>query len=70
MLKMDSRVRAAIEATDKPWEVVPGKKHFQIRLDGRLVGILAKNGTADERTVKNTVSQIRKAAICNREQNQ
>jgi hypothetical protein len=62
-VRLDPSIRSALEATGKAWEIVEGRKHHQIRLDGRLVGILPKgSGTSDPRAVKNSITQIRRAA--------
>jgi hypothetical protein len=57
-------VREALDETGLPWAIVPGKKHHQIRLKGRLVGILPHGPlrAANARGVKNLVAHIRRAA--------
>lgn len=58
-------VRDALEETRLPWNIELGGKHWKIRLDGRLVGILPKGKKmqdASDRPIKNTVAQIRRTA--------
>lgn len=58
-------VRDALEETRLPWEIELGGKHRKIKLGGRLVGILPKGKKmqdAHDRTIKNTVAQIRRTA--------
>ena len=45
-------------------DVRPGKKHRKVYVDGRFVGIISQcgDGSSDHRTVKNTISNVRKAA--------
>lgn len=55
-------IEKALAACNKPTEIVRGTKHWQIRVGGRLVGILpSKIKTTDPRGVKNLVSQIKRA---------
>lgn len=63
-MKLPPRIEEALNATGRPWSIEQGKRHHKIKLDGRMVGILPLSGfqTTDMRCIKNTVSQIRKAA--------
>lgn len=63
-MRLPPRIEEALNATGRPWNIEQGKRHQKIMLDGRMVGILPLSGfqTADMRCIKNTVSQIRKAA--------
>lgn len=63
-MRIPPAIESALEATGKPWEITTGKRHLKIKLEGRMVGILPLAGfqTTDMRCIKNTVSQIRKAA--------
>ena len=61
--RMDFTVLNALDSTGLPWEIEPGKKHYHIRVGGKLAGILPKgSGTAGVRAVKNCVAQIRRVA--------
>lgn len=61
-MRLPKVVRSALEATGKPWEVVLGKKHHKIKVNGKLAGILprGKLGSKD-RALKNIVAQIKRA---------
>lgn len=61
-MRLDPKIKDALDIAGERWEIVPGSKHNHIRIDGKLVGILPKgSGAADHRTIKNCISQIRKA---------
>lgn len=60
--RLPSRVQEALETVGLPWELVNGNKHIQIRVAGRLAGVLPRNGTGAPRSVLNTVAQIRRIA--------
>lgn len=60
---MDKTIREELEKTGLSWEIMQGSKHKKIYLQGRLVGILPRDGKKGaERTVCNTIAQIRRAA--------
>jgi hypothetical protein len=59
---MDKRILAELEATGLPWEVETGGKHDKLRLDGKLVGIVSRSGSAQPRSIKNTISNIRRVS--------
>lgn len=63
-MKLPAPIKEALNATGKPWEIEQGKRHHKIKLNGRMVGILPLSSfqTSDMRCIKNTVSQIRRAA--------
>lgn len=63
-MKLPPRIEEALNATGKAWSIEQGKRHHKIKLEGRMVGILPLSGfqTTDMRCIKNTISQIRKAA--------
>lgn len=61
----DKRIVQALDATGLPWAITKGKRHRQVRLCGRLVGVLPHkgvNGDADQHAQKNVIGQIRRAA--------
>jgi hypothetical protein len=48
------------------WRVEDGGKHYKLKIDNRLIGIMSKTNrrsTADlgDRTMRNTLAQIRRA---------
>jgi len=46
------------------WRVENGSKHFKLKIDNRLIGIMPKDGRRDEgsqRTMRNSLAQIRRA---------
>jgi hypothetical protein len=55
--------RDELEASGLPWEVVNGGRHFHLRLNGQLVGILPKTGCRREarRTELAQGSNVRRA---------
>lgn len=56
-------IEQALNDTGMPWDIEQGKKHHHIRINGKLVGILPMGSKAAEtRTIKNCISQIKKAA--------
>jgi len=58
-LKLDPAIREALDDTDLPWHIQKGKRHYQIRLDGKLIGILPYGKiTFKSRDVKNVVANI------------
>lgn len=61
-MSVPSKVREALEAKGRPWEIVEGKRHNKIKIDGRLVGILPRTfGDEGGRGQKNVIAQIRRA---------
>jgi hypothetical protein len=56
-------VRDELESCGLPWDVVNGGKHFQLRLNGQLVGILPKGRCPREmrRTELAQRSNVRRA---------
>lgn len=57
-------VRAALDATGLPWEVVYGKKHNRLLLNGAQVGVLSRSPKkcSENFQMKNTIAAIRRAA--------
>jgi len=56
-------LKDALEQTGLTWDVVEGKRHHHIRLEGKLVGILPKGSHHNNRRATlNLRSQIRRAA--------
>lgn len=63
-MRIPKDVVQALEATQLPWEIKDGGKHFKITLSGRMVGILPKGTSRNEggRALLNLLGQIRRAA--------
>lgn len=60
MIRVPKPIKTALDATGLPWSIESGSRHFHIRLDGRLVGILPQGKPGDGRGLKNTLAQIRR----------
>jgi hypothetical protein len=63
--KLDTKIRKALEDTGLPWHVQGGSKHWQVRLQGRLVGILPRGAhaqTCPPYVTKNFVAHVRRLA--------
>ncbi len=63
-MKLPAKIEAALEETGLPWSVERGGKHHKLRVAGRLAGVLPYGSGAEtyQRTLLNTVSQIRRVA--------
>lgn len=62
-MKIPSIIEQTLKETGLPWEIQKGTKHYHIKVNNMLVGILPKGSKeAKPRTIKNCVSQIKKAA--------
>ncbi len=63
-MKIDPKVKQALEATGLPWYVETGTKHYKIRLNGKLVGVFpqGKKTEASPRANINVIANIRRAA--------
>jgi hypothetical protein len=63
-MKLDRRIREALEETGLPWLLEPGKGHLKLRVGGRLAGIISTSSKCEgaQRNALNTVSQIRRVA--------
>lgn len=63
MPKCEDMIMDELEATGLPYEIRPAKSHRQVRLCGRMCGILPlKQVSEDKRAALNVRSQIRRAA--------
>lgn len=63
-MKVHPAIRDALEQTGLPWDIINGGKHNKVRLAGHLAGILPRaSGEGDCRSVRNTISQIRRKAM-------
>ena len=63
-MKIDPRVKAALEEAGVPYELELGGRHRKVRLAGRLAGILPRSGVSSgsQRAALNTIAQIRRVA--------
>lgn len=63
-MKLDPKVRKALEETSLPWAVETGSKHFKVRLGGRLVGVYphGKRTEASKHANSNLIANIKRLA--------
>ena len=63
-MKLPERLREALNGTGLPWDIELGKKHYKVRMAGKLVGIFPKGKAqdTDRRALLNTITQVRRAA--------
>jgi hypothetical protein len=61
VIRVDPAIREVLDGSGLSWCLTKGKRHYQVRLDGKLVGILpyGKVVSAD-RDLKNMVASIRR----------
>ena len=57
-------IEQELDATGLPWEITLGRKHYQVRLGGKLVGILPRGPLkeSNHRAIKNLRAHIRRAS--------
>lgn len=63
-MKLPEELREALDGTGLPWEAEAGKKHYKVKLAGRLVAVYP-HGKAQERyrrALLNTITQVRRTA--------
>lgn len=63
-MRLPSELLSELEASGIPWELEKGKKHYKLRVGGRMAGILPLNGriqTTNAVPLKNTIAQVRRA---------
>lgn len=62
MRRQFNEVREALNATGLPHTITAGKKHYKIKIEGRLVGILPRSprDTIACRAHLNTLAQIKR----------
>ena len=63
-MKLPDELREALDMTGLPWEVEAGRKHYKVKLAGRLVAVYP-HGKAQERykrALLNTITQVRRTA--------
>jgi hypothetical protein len=59
--RLDPTIRDALNETGLPWEIVRGTKHYHVRVEGALVGILPMGKlVTSSRQLKNLLSDIHK----------
>ncbi len=63
-MRLPQPVAEALDATGLPWQIVDGKKHKRVLLDGRQVLVVSHGSKAwgNWRNTKNAVCNIRRAA--------
>lgn len=61
-MKVGPRVRQALEALGRPYEIVPGGKHWKVLVEGRLLTIIGRSINETGRHDANTAARIRRAA--------
>ena len=63
-MKLDPKVKQALNDTGIPWEVEAGSKHYKVRLGGRLAGVYphGKKTEASQHANSNLVSNIKRLA--------
>jgi hypothetical protein len=63
-MKLDPKVKQALNNTGIPWEVEAGSKHFKVRLGGRLAGVYphGKKTEASQHANSNLISNIKRLA--------
>lgn len=63
-LKMPPCMMEELEKIDRSrWLLEPGSRHLKLKIDGRLIGVLPRDGggkTQDKRAILNVRSQIRR----------
>lgn len=62
--RLPTNLRRVLSASPVPWCIVNGKRHYKLKIGGRLVAILPKSGRLDDfhgRADKNTVANVRRA---------
>jgi hypothetical protein len=63
-MKLDSKVKQALNDTGIPWEIEAGSKHFKVRLGGRLAGVYphGKKTEASQHANANLMANIKRLA--------
>lgn len=63
-MKLDPKVRKALEETDLPWAIETGSKHYKVRLGGRLVGVYphGKKTEGSQHANANLLANIKRLA--------
>lgn len=60
--QIDRRIRRAIQALDRPWELVKKRDHHFLRIEGKPPICVASNGSKhNDWQVNRTLEAIRKA---------
>ena len=63
-MRLPDELREALDMTGLPWEVETGKKHYKVKLAGRLVAVYphVKAQERYKRALLNTITQVRRTA--------
>ena len=63
-MRLPEELLVELGTSGVPWELERGKKHYKLRVGGRMVGILPLSGklqTTNKVPLKNTLAQVRRA---------
>ena len=55
------KLEAELSATGRQWEIIPGKLHSRILIDGRQVCVFSRDSESYPRGLKNLIGSIRRA---------
>jgi hypothetical protein len=63
-MKLDVKVKQALNETGLPWEVETGSKHYKVRLGGRLAGVYphGKKTEGSQHANANLLANIKRLA--------
>jgi hypothetical protein len=63
-MRLDPKVKKALEETSLPWEIETGSKHFKVRLGGRLAGVYphGKKTESSQHANANLLANIKRLA--------
>lgn len=62
-MKLPRGLKEALDETGVPWTIERGKRHYHIRMDGRLVGVIGlSTSEIASRATKNIIAQARRVA--------
>ena len=60
--QIDRRIRRAIQALDRPWELTKKRDHYFLRIEGKSLICVASNSSKhNDWQVNRTIEAIRKA---------
>lgn len=68
-MRLDPALERALDETGLPWSLEKGKRHWHVRLAGRLAVVLSygRSHAAYRRNTRNAVSHIRRLAAAVKE---
>lgn len=62
-MRLPEELRSELDSCGFPWLLEKGRRHYKLRVGGRMAGILPLNGkfqTSDATPLKNTIAQVRR----------